>query len=339
VRLRALAAAAVLAAATILLTAAGVAAPTSASAAAARPGARARVVTVRVRPAVAGVPVVLHGHRHRTDAAGAVHVRAGPRELAHRGILLRDRLRVPTTRLGRALQVRLSRWVGRTASIVLLRPVRLHLVNARGIAIDPSVAPRVGIRGTDGSRIDVPTGRVVWLPAVRAIVRPGGRWRSRGVSFAVQQVDAYGANAVNRAQQRFQPERARNVAVRVLFFAARVRSRDALFGTPSGDAVVLRFPDGHTKRLALGAAGERRLGGLPRGDYLLSVAGPGLSFARPVALSRSQDVTLQVITWLDLALSATAVLLGLFALELLRRGLIRRARRARPLGGPVRRHG
>jgi hypothetical protein len=318
---------------------AAIAAAAPAPAVASARGHTARVVTVRVRPALAGVPIVLHGRRHRTDAAGKVEVRAGPRELAHRGVLLRDRLRLPAARLGRTLRVRLSRWIGRTASVVLLRPVRLTLIDPEGLPVDASVAPRVLVRGTDGSQVAVPTGTVAWLPAVRAIVRPGGRWRSRRVSFAVQEVVAHGANAVNRAQQRFVPDRDRNVAVHVLFFAAQVRARDALFGTAVADAVVLRYPDGHSERLALGRRGERELDGLPRGDYVFRVTGAGLSFARPVAFSRSQTVTLQVITWLDLALGGAAALLGLVALELVRRRLVARALRARLVPDPARDHG
>jgi hypothetical protein len=310
----------------------------AAAAAQAPPGA-ARVVTVRVRPAIAGVPVVLHGQWHRTNAAGEVHILAGPRELANRGILLRDRLSVPPARLRPRLRARLNRWIGRTASIVLLRPVRVTLLDPGGRPVDPAVAPRVGVRGTDGTQAALPTGRVAWLPAVRAIVRPGGRWRSRLISFAVQDVAAYGANAVHRAQQRFEPERTRHLTVNVLFFGARVHARDALFGGPAGRAVVVGYPDGHTVRLPLSGGGDRALTGLPRGDYLLRVTGAGLSPARPIALSRSQDVTLQVITWRDLGAGASVVVLGLLALELARRRLRGRARRARLVADPAERRG
>ena len=308
-------------------------------AAARTPPGFGRVVTVRVRPAIAGVPVVLHGRRYRTNAAGEVHVLAGPRELAHRGILLRDRLSVPSARLGPRLRVRLNRWVGRTASIVLLRPVRVTLADPGGGPVADAVAPHVGVRGTDGTQAERPTGRVAWLPAVRAIVRPGGRWRTRLVSFAVEDVAAYGANAVHRAQQRFDPEHTRDVTVNVLFFAARVHARDALFGNPAGDAVVLTYPDGHTARLPLNGDGDRELTGLPRGDYLVRVTGAGISPAQPIALSRSQDVTLQVITGRDLASVAGVVVLGLLALELARRSLLRRARRARLVGARAEHHG
>jgi hypothetical protein len=303
------------------------------------PALGARVVTVRVRPAVAGVPVLLHHRRHLTDTAGEVQVLAGPHELANRGIRLREHLRVPPARLGPTLRVRLNRWIGRTASVVLLRPVRVRLIDPNGHPVSPGVAPRVGVRGTDGTQVELRTGRVTWLPAVRAIVRPGGRWRSRLVSFAVQDAVAYGANAVHRAQQRFEPERTPDLAVNVLFFAARVHARDALFGGPTGRAVVLGYPDGHTVRLPLTGAGDRELTGLPRGEYLLRVTGAGLSPARPIALSRSQDVTLQVITWRDLALGASIVGLGLLALEIARRRLRGRARRARVVGGPAEDHG
>jgi hypothetical protein len=143
---------------------------------------------------------------------------------------------------------------------------------------------------------------------------------------------------VNRAQQRFEPETTRRVTVQGLFFAVRVQAKDAFFGTRAGSAVVLRYPDGHSARLPLGADGAVLLGGLPRGAYLLRVRGSGVSFARPLVLSRSQDVTLQVITWFDLELGATVVLLGLVGLELARRGLIHRARRRSLVVGGARRH-
>jgi hypothetical protein len=181
------------------------------------------------------------------------------------------------------------------------------------------------VRGTDGSQLALPTGRVSWLPAVRAVVRAGGRWRERRVSFAVQEVRARGTNVVNRAQQRFVPARDRDVAVRVLFFEARLHARDALLGHAAGTAVTLRFPDGHTERVALGRGAERVVAGLPRGDYLVQLTGPGIAFSRPVALSRSQDVGLQLISWVDVGLGLAAVALGLLVLAVARRRLVARA--------------
>ena len=83
--------------------------------------------------------------------------------------------------------------------------------------------------------------------------------------------------------------------------------RDALLGFPIGSAVRLEYPERQGRaREALGPGGELTLESLPRGDYRVSVDALGISSSRPVALSRDQEVQLQVISWLDVAV----VLLG-----------------------------
>lgn len=282
---------------------------------------------VSVRPALAGVPLMLHGRRYVTDAGGRVVVPATQAELANDRALLRSRIRVLPAQLGPKLRVRFGRWLGSAATLVLLRPVRLVVVDPAGAAMDPGVAPQVMVRGTDGSRRLLPAGGAVsWMPAMRPILRPHGAWRSRRVTYAVQEVRAYGANVVHRNQQRFSPSDTETVTVHALFFSARFTARDALFGTAVGTAIVLRFPDGHAERHGFGPGAARVLHGLPRGDYLVSVDGPGISFSRPVALSRSQDVDLQVISWLDIAVGATALTLVAVGLAIVRRPSLRRPR-------------
>ena len=112
---------------------------------------------------------------------------------------------------------------------------------------------------------------------------------------------------VHRGQQRFFPAEARNLQLRLLLFSARFEVRDALLGFPIGSAVLLEYPNGRLLRQALGPGGELTLESLPRGDYRVSVDALGISSSRPIALSGDQDVRLQVISWLDIAI----VLLGL----------------------------
>ena len=95
--------------------------------------------------------------------------------------------------------------------------------------------------------------------------------------------------------------------LRLLLFSARLTVRDALLGFPIGSAVRLEYPNGSERRQALGAGRRADLTSLPRGDYRVSVDALGISSSRPVALSRDQEVRLQVISWLDVAI----VLLGL----------------------------
>jgi hypothetical protein len=303
----------------------------AATASAQTPIAGATTVVVSVRPAVADVPVLLHGARYVTDAAGHVTVPATPEELANDWDLLRQRIRVPPARLGPSLRVRFSRWVGRTATVVLLRPVEVHLVDPTGKPLAPREAPRVVVRGTDGSERSLRTGEVSWLAASQPVRRPGGEWRLRRLSYGINEVLTHGVNVVHRGQQRFTPARERRVSVEALFFVARFSARDALFGNAIGEAMHVRFPDGHTERHAFGPDGTLVLTGLPRGDYVVRVEGPGVSFSRPVALSKSQDVELQVISWIDLVVVAGVLMVLAVALVLAGRPDLRPALRPRRL--------
>ena len=117
---------------------------------------------------------------------------------------------------------------------------------------------------------------------------------------------------MHRGQQRFFPAESRTPQLRLLLFSARFEVRDALLGFPIGSAVVLEYPNGRVVRQALDAGGELTLRSLPRGDYRVSVDALGISSSRPIALSGDQEVRLQVISWLDVAI----VLLGLASIAL-----------------------
>lgn len=297
--------------------------------------AGAATATLRVRPALPGVPFTLHGRRYVTDSRGYVTVPATDRELAEDWALLRERLRVPASEIAPDRRIRFRRWVGRTPTLVLLAPVSVMLADPQRRLLDPGVAPEVVVRGTDGTHLALRTGRTSWLPAVWPVVDPAGRWSRRRVSYAIQEARAHGANVVNRNQQRFTPATESRVVVQALFFAARFAVSDALLGGPRGRAIVVRFPDGHTERFALDAGGRIVVEGLPRGDYEVSVDASGMAFSQPVSLSRSQDVRLQVISWLDIGLVGGTLLLTALLLAVVHRALGRRAggRRAPAVSG------
>jgi hypothetical protein len=153
----------------------------------------------------------------------------------------------------------------------------------------------------------------------------------RPVYHSVQRVIVDGSNVINRGQQRFFPVRERRPQIQLLFFSARFRARDALFGFPVGSAVRLEYPNGRRERFEFGSDSELTLDSLPRGDYEVDVEGAGVSFSRPLSLSRNQDLELEVVTWLDFAaalLLLTAIVLGLLLIG--RPRLVRRV----PLIGP-----
>ena len=79
---------------------------------------------------------------------------------------------------------------------------------------------------------------------------------------------------------------------------------------------------------AAGAHSRASSGRLARGDYQLKVRGPGVSWWTPVSLSRTQEVELELLSWLDLGVAALAGLVVLVGLPLLGRRLHQRGRRA-----------
>jgi hypothetical protein len=88
----------------------------------------------------------------------------------------------------------------------------------------------------------------------------------------------------------------------LLFYRTEVIVKDAFFGFPIGDAVLVTSPDGRVDRFPLAENGTVNLPSLPRGDYSIVVEGPGPGMARPVAISRNQVLDLKFYSWLDIGL-------------------------------------
>jgi hypothetical protein len=96
--------------------------------------------------------------------------------------------------------------------------------------------------------------------------------------------------------------------------------------------VELRYPSGRTATHDL-KDGETTLQSLPRGTYNLKVKASGVSFTRPVSVSRNQEVELKVISWLDMFLAFAAVIALAVGLALVRRPeLTRKLKRKLRLG-------
>jgi hypothetical protein len=253
---------------------------------------------IRTVPAVPGMRFSLDGRHFEADGRGVARppLRAG------------GSLRALDTALGPGVRARIDRWfLGRSiAAISLYYKVRPAFVDLSGHRVNPDLITSVVLRGGEGGRRVVEGGGSLWLRGNRAVPESQGR-RSVPLSYAVDRVTVAGSTVVQRAEQRFRPSIERAPKLRLAFFAARFTVRDALLGFPIGSAVRLEYPNGQAQRHALGSDAELTLTSLPRGDYRVSVEAPGISSSRPVALSRNQEIDLQVISWLDV----TIVLLGL----------------------------
>jgi phospholipase C len=259
--------------------------------------------TIQTVPPVPGMRFSLGGAEFQADAAGR----------AHPPSTTQGTLTALTTDVRPGVRARFDRWYAgrRIAALNIEYRVGFRYVDLQGNRVDPRAVDSVTLAGSNGRRHVFRGPAPRWLQGNRVIPESGGT-KSTAVSYAAQRALVGGSSVVHRGQQRFFPAETRNLQLRLLLFSARFEARDALLGFPIGSAVLLEYPDGRVRRQSLGPGGELTLESLPRGDYRVRVEALGISSSRPIALSGDQDVRLQVISWLDVAI----VLLALASIAL-----------------------
>ena len=287
----------------------------------ARPArAQETVLEVRTVPRMAGVAFTLDGRRFASRGDGIAMI-------TYRGTApLRDRLQGLATVTRPGVRASLARWYGDVdrpgqqkliAALNVEYAVRFSFENLRGDPVDLARIESLSLKSSHGVVHRATREALVapqWLQGVRVISTPAGPVE-KDVQQSLERVFVDGANVVNRAQQRFFPHRQRKVGVTLLLYSARFAAQDALFGFPIGSGVRLRHPDGKWTYHPFESSGEVVLDGLARGEYWVEVKAPGMSFLRPVTLSRNQVVPLEVLSYLDIGL--TFGVLGATALGLL----------------------
>jgi len=277
--------------------------------------------TIQTVPEVPGMRFSVDGQRFAADQRG----RAYPPPAAAGS---RPAPRAIDTEVAPGVMARFDRWYRdrRTAAINLYYRVTPRFFDLSGEPVDPRAVTRVVLHGSHGQRQAFMAGRPRWLQGNRVPPESRGA-RSSALFYVAQRVVVAGSSVVHRAQQRFFPSHGRTMVLRLLFFSARFRVRDALLGFPIGSAVRVRYPSGDELIQALGPHAELTLRSLPRGDYQVKARAAGISSARPVALSRDQEVDLRVVSWLDVAVVLAVLVSIALALLFVRRPARRLERR------------
>ena len=237
---------------------------------------------------------------------------------------------------------RIQRWY--SADIKGIRTLRAAIdeyIPTKVGFVDPKSGPfaarnvdRVSLHRSDGAAFTF-TGkqleRPVLLKATR-VVPLAGTLVSKHLLYRVQSVTKDGNNLVNRSQQAFLPAESQKVTLQLLFYSAKFIARDRIFRFPIGSSITLEFPNGHSHDYKLDSSGELVLPALPRGNYRVTVHAHGLKMKMPVAMTRDQVATLNVVSYLDVATVAITLFAAACGLLLIGRpGLRRRLRR--PFGG------
>lgn len=191
------------------------------------------------------------------------------------------------------------------------RPVTFSFVGVNGERVDHDRIGATNLKNSLGGLTpEVPLDQPLWVYSERVVSIQGGA-EVRAIEWSVESVMVRGVNVVNRAQIRFFPREQSHVEITVLFFSAKFAITDMFFGFPRGEIIELSFPDGEIVRHELDDNGELFLSSLPRGEYSVMIDGSGPRIARPLVLSRNQEVNLDMLTWLDI------IVVGLIGLSFL----------------------
>ena len=266
------------------------------------------IVEVRTLPALPGIKFSLGGQIFSSDADGIARVQV-PKVGTYRLEVL------PMTFTGPNFRADFSRWGDETflpyrdvtvpnkqillAGFDVSYLVNHNFTNLQGSLVDPSLITSLTLRGSNGKVLTFNNNQPQWLQANR-VVRLG-TFQETKILYSVADVQMKGSNVVSNAQQRFFVHPNDNWTINLLLYTANFTTKDILFNFPVKSQISLVFPDGQIQALSFGKDEIYTAGGLPRGNYRATAFGPwGLAPSTPIALSRSQDVNLQVISYLDM---------------------------------------
>jgi hypothetical protein len=276
--------------------------------------AKVRVQTV---PAISGIPFRMNGIRFVSGKDGYATVEID-KSGQYRLEVLVDQYQSPTKR------IEFARWLEEsykpyqdievpTDKIIQVGFNVYHLVGQSffdldGLAVSPQRVAEFSIRSAQGDMFVLHDGQPRWIPASRVARRALGLEETQ-LLYSVLSVTVDGSNVVNQSQQRFYTYPIENWPISLLLYSMNISAKDGLFGSPVGKSVNVEFPDGHVENYPLDENGKVEIRSLARGNYYTELVGTyGLSNRTPVALSRNQDVTTKVVTYLDMA---TVGLLGI----------------------------
>jgi len=281
-------------------------------------------ITVTTVPSVAGVPISLGSAKAVTGSDGSAVLsidQVGPADLtAHVDQVADPAIKVSFSRWGQGPQqysetqrvtIQANAPVKYTLGLRTAYQASVNFVDENNQPIDPALITRVRFTSSTGLELVLTDfSSKAWWEAGTAVTRTGGLQGSDTL-WRLAEVTMAGTNVVNSGQQSFIPTKDSRFTISLLLYDLTVRTNDALTGGAVGGTAELVYPDNSSKILPLDAKGSADFPSLPRGLYTVKLKIGGIAPPTPVALSRTQDATIRVISYVDIA---AAVVLGLLVL-------------------------
>ena len=284
------------------------------------------VLTLETVPTLAGIPLLVDGHELATDTEGRIAV-----NIYAPGEVNLQVLQAPDTNIDDNTRVSFVRWSdenfqpSRTLNVVddeeiqigfsVSHPIMYDFIDLGSEPVDPTQVSELLVRTSTGDQISLAGTEARWLTATQIARRRTGL-EATNVLYSIESVMIDGTNVVNRYQQRFLAQVDHVWTIQLLLYSATIRAADAFFGFSVGSGISLEYPDGHVLALPFDPNKMIHLDSLPRGTYRVKVDGvQSLTGWTPIALSRDQDVELQVFSVVDaLVVVAAGIMIAMILL-------------------------
>ena len=141
-----------------------------------------------------------------------------------------------------------------------------------------------------------------WFPFNRLILRIGADLQSLPLTYTIEDVIIDGSDVSNAGARRFDVSRQPIWEIPVFLHNATLSARDVVLRLPAGRSLELTYPDGVSRTFDFESSGVTTLPDLARGSYTAKVQGAGLAPTVPFDLTADREITLPLLSLLDILL-------------------------------------
>jgi hypothetical protein len=287
----------------------------------------AQAAVIQTKPPIPNATMTIAGVSFHANAVGVFNIPDAVLRLRN-GVPANVRVNAaPLAHNGRA---RFNRWFGTqggrrpfTAAYITSYYYRLIYLGPGGKRVPAGSVTRVSVKSDIGQTVVLVDRRAAGgideinrphLYRAQTVVSRQGGPVVKNINYRVRQVLVSGTNVITQSKDKFLPAfaaRKKNPVsfryLKLIYFPVSFHVHDAFFGFSLGDGVIIKYPDGKEEMRAFQTPGRLTVPALPRGRYTIRVAAPGFGFTRPLQLTRPQEVDLQVISYVDVAVVALAL--------------------------------
>jgi hypothetical protein len=196
-----------------------------------------------------------------------------------------------------------------SAGFEVMYKIPLRFVDLDGNPVDSDRISSVTVKDDSGAIYTWKNGQELWLQANQIGSERVGIQTGR-IPYTVERVIVDGTNVYKQRQQYYYASDGDTWEIPLAFYSVRFSGRDLLFGLPIGSGIHLTYPDGKEEYFEFELNSTITIGPLARGLYQVKLEGVrGFTRLISVVLQGGQDINISVISYLDIGVLITIIIL------------------------------